>query len=157
MKRRSLELMVGFFVTAGFAALIFVSLQAANLGNLSMNSKSYTVTAYFDNIGGLKPRAPVKSAGVVVGRVKGVTFDSKTFQARVELAIASQYHFPIDSSAQILTAGLLGEQYIGILAGGEDTDWTDGAKVERTQSAVVLENLISQFLYQSAEKNGKKP
>lgn len=154
MKRKTLELLVGVFVVAGFAALAFISLQAANLGNFSMGSSTYQVNAQFDNIGGLKPRAPVKSAGVVVGRVKTIAFDPESFQAKVVLEIDSRYKFPVDSSAKILTAGLLGEQYIGISAGGEDGDWKDGSKVESTQSAVVLENLISQFLFNSAEKAG---
>ncbi len=151
MKRLNLELMVGLFIVLGFAAFVFSALQAANLGNLNVNAHTYTVTARFDNIGGLKPRASVKSAGVVVGRVKSVTFDQETFQAKVEISVDSRYLFPVDSSLKILTSGLLGEQYIGISAGGEDENWKDGSVAERTQSAVVLENLIGQFLYQSAE------
>ena len=154
MKRLNLELMVGLFIVLGFAAFVFSALQAANLGNLNVNAHTYTVTARFDNIGGLKPRASVKSAGVVVGRVKSVTFDQETFQAKVEISVDSRYLFPVDSSLKILTSGLLGEQYIGISAGGEDENWKDGSVAEHTQSAVVLENLIGQFLYQSAEKGG---
>lgn len=154
MKRLNLELMVGLFIVLGFAAFVFSALQAANLGNLNVNAHTYTVTARFDNIGGLKPRASVKSAGVVVGRVKSVTFDQETFQAKVEISVDSRYLFPVDSSLKILTSGLLGEQYIEISAGGEDENWKDGSVAERTQSAVVLENLIGQFLYQSAEKGG---
>lgn len=154
MKRLNLELMVGLFIVLGFAAFVFSALQAANLGNLNVNAHTYTVTARFDNIGGLKPRASVKSAGVVVGRVKSVTFDQETYQAKVEISVDSRYLFPVDSSLKILTSGLLGEQYIGISAGGEDENWKDGSVAERTQSAVVLENLIGQFLYQSAEKGG---
>ena len=154
MKRLNLELMVGLFIVLGFAAFVFSALQAANLGNLNVNAHTYTVTARFDNIGGLKPRASVKSAGVVVGRVKSVTFDQETFQAKVEISVDSRYLFPVDSSLKILTSGLLGEQYIGISAGGEDENWKDGSVAERTQSAVVLENPIGQFLYQSAEKCG---
>ena len=144
MKRLNLELMVGLFIVLGFAAFVFSALQAANLGNLNVNAHTYTVTARFDNIGGLKPRASVKSAGVVVGRVKSVTFDQETFQAKVEISVDSRYLFPVDSSLKILTSGLLGEQYIGISAGGEDENWKDGSVAERTQSAVVLENLIGQ-------------
>ena len=154
MKRLNLELMVGLFIVLGFAAFVFSALQAANLGNLNVNAHTYTVTARFDNIGGLKPRASVKSAGVVVGRVKSVTFDQETAQAKVEISVDSRYLFPVDSSLKVLTSGLLGEQYIGISAGGEDENWKDGSVAERTQSAVVLENLIGQFLYQSAEKGG---
>ena len=154
MKRLNLELMFVLFIVHGFAAFVLSALQAANLGNLNVNAHTYTVTARFDNIGGLKPRASVKSAGVVVGRVKSVTFDQETFQAKVEISVDSRYLFPVDSSLKILTSGLLGEQYIGISAGGEDENWKDGSVAERTQSAVVLENLIGQFLYQSAEKGG---
>ena len=154
MKRLNLELMVGLFIVLGFAAFVFSALQAANLGNLNVNAHTYTVTARFDNIGGLKPRASVKSAGVVVGRVKSVTLYQETFQAKVEISVDIRYLFPVDSSLKILTSGLLGEQYIGISAGGEDENWKDGSVAERTQSAVVLENLIGQFLYQSAEKGG---
>ncbi len=152
MERKTLEFCVGLFVLMGFVALLFVSLQAANLGNFSLSAKSYELNANFDNIGGLKPRAPVKSAGVVVGRVKSISFDQSTFQARVVLNIDSAYKFPEDSSAQILTAGLLGEQYVGISAGGADGDMQPGAQFEQTQSAVVLESLISQFMLQFAEK-----
>ena len=152
MQRRTLEFCVGLFVLMGFVALLFVSLQAANLGNFSFNAKTYELNANFDNIGGLKPRAPVKSAGVVVGRVKAINFDPTTFQAHVLLNIDSAYQIPEDSSAQILTAGLLGEQYVGISAGGADGNMQPGACFEQTQSAVVLENLISQFMLQFAEK-----
>ena len=120
MERKSLEFFVGLFVLAGFIALLFISMQAANLGNFSVNSHTYEVSANFDNIGGLKVRAPVKSAGVVVGRVKSISFDQETFQAKVQMDIDDQFKFPVDSSANILTSGLLGEQYIGILAGGEE-------------------------------------
>ena len=154
MKRLNLELMVGLFIVLGFAAFVFSALQAANLGNLNVNAHTYTVTARFDNIGGLKPRASVKSAGVVVGRVKSVTFDQETFQAKVEISVDSRYLFPVDSSLKILTSGLLGEQYIGSSAGGEAENGTDGSGAERTRSAVVVESLIGQFLYQSAEKGG---
>ncbi len=154
MKRLNLELMVGLFIVLGFAAFVFSALQAANLGNLNVNAHTYTVTARFDNIGGLKPRASVKSAGVVVGRVKSVTFDQETFQAKVEISVDSRYLFPVDSSLKILTSGLLGEQYIGISAGGEDENWKDGSVAERTQSAVVLENRLGQCLYQSADRGG---
>ena len=156
MERKTVEFCVGLFVLLGFLALIFVSLQAANLGNFSWNAKTYELSANFDNIGGLKPRAPVKSAGVVVGRVKEITFDQASFQATVVLNIESRYKFPADSSAQILTSGLLGEEYSGISAGGADEDMAPGARFEQTQSAVVLENLISQFMLQFAEKGGSE-
>jgi len=129
--------------------LLFLALQSANL--LSLNfQKTYAVTARFDNIGGLKPQTAVKSAGVVVGRVESITFDDKNFQASVTLALQSRYSFPKDSSLKILTSGLLGEQYIGIEAGAEEKTLQAGDTVTATQSAVELENLISQFLYSKA-------
>ena len=155
-KNRSLEFYVGIFVVLGFAAMRFMALQAANLGSFTFGHKSYTVTAAFDNIGGLKPRAAVKSAGVVVGRVQTVVFDPETFQARVTMAIDAAYPFPTDSSAKILTAGLLGEQYVGIEPGADEENLKTGSEIRRTQSAVVLETLISQFMYNTAEKSGQK-
>ncbi|KAB7650592.1 outer membrane lipid asymmetry maintenance protein MlaD [Sutterella faecalis] len=154
-KTRSLEIMVGFFIVLGFAAALFMALQAANLGSFSFGHKTYAVTADFDNIGGLKARAAVKSAGVVVGRVRSVVFDPETFQARVTMDMDAKYPFPDDSSAKILTSGLLGEQYVGIEAGADDKNLEEGSVIRRTQSAVVLENLISQFLYSKAEDGGK--
>ena len=154
-KTRSLEIVVGFFIVLGFAAALFMALQAANLGSFSFGHKTYAVTADFDNIGGLKARAAVKSAGVVVGRVRSVVFDPETFQARVTMDMDAKYPFPDDSSAKILTSGLLGEQYVGIEAGADDKNLEEGSVIRRTQSAVVLENLISQFLYSKAEDGGK--
>ena len=149
MQRSKLDVWVGLFVVLGAAAILFLALKSANL--LSMNFQStYTISARFDNIGGLKRQAAVKSAGVVVGRVASVTFDDKTFQATVTMALESQYKFPKDSSLKILTSGLLGEQYIGIEAGAEVDHLTDGERIQITQSAVVLENLISKFLYNKA-------
>jgi phospholipid/cholesterol/gamma-HCH transport system substrate-binding protein len=133
----------------GGAAILFLAMQAANLLSLSFQS-TYRVEARFDNIGGLKPKSAVRSGGVVVGRVDAITFDDKTFQARVALALESRYKFPKDSSLKILTSGLLGDQYIGIEAGAEDKILGDGDVVTSTQSAVVLENLIGQFLYNKA-------
>lgn len=156
MNRKTIEFLVGIFVLVGFMALLFVALQAANLSNFNASAKTYTVSAHFDNVGGLKPRAPVKSAGVVVGRVKTIEFDQKTFQAKVTMTLDAAYKFPADSSVKILTSGLLGEQYLGISAGGEDDNLEEGSKIEHTQSAVVLENLISQFLFQTAEKGTAK-
>ena len=149
MQRSSNEVWVGLLVLIGTAALLFLALQSANL--LSLNfQKTYTVSAMFDNIGGLKKQAAIKSAGVVVGRVKEIVFDGKSYQARVVMAIESQHQFPKDSSLKILTSGLLGEQYIGIEAGAEEKVLAEGDKVQDTQSAVVLENLISRFLYNKA-------
>jgi phospholipid/cholesterol/gamma-HCH transport system substrate-binding protein len=149
MQRSKNDIWVGLFVLLGAAAVLFLALQSANL--LSLNwSSNYRVTAQFDNIGGLKPKAALKSAGVVVGRVESITFDDKSFRARVTLAIENRYAFPKDSSLKILTAGLLGEQYIGIEAGAEEKLLANGDKLSSTQSAIVLENLISQFLYSKA-------
>jgi phospholipid/cholesterol/gamma-HCH transport system substrate-binding protein len=144
---------VGLFVLLGFAALAFLALRAGNLSTFSF-APTYTLTAAFDNVGGLKVGAPVKSAGVVVGRVGQISFDDKTFQAMASFKMQSQYHFPQDTSAAILTAGLLGEQYIGLNAGSDSESLADGGKIRFTQSAVVLEQLISKFLYGSAATQG---
>ncbi|AGU48331.1 putative ABC transporter, substrate-binding protein [Variovorax paradoxus B4] len=157
MQRSNNDIWVGLFVLIGGAALLFLALQSANL--LSLNfQKTYNVTARFDNIGGLKPQTAVKSAGVVVGRVESIAFDDKSFQASVTLALQNRYSFPKDSSLKILTSGLLGEQYIGIEAGAEEKNLKAGDTITATQSAVVLENLISQFLYsKAAEGNTSTP
>ena len=147
-----INFLVGLFVLGGIIALLFLALQAANLSSFS-TSKSYEVTAYFDNIGGLKARAPVRSAGVLVGRVKSISYDNDTFQAKVVISMENQFKFPADTSAKILTAGLIGEQYIGLQPGADDKDLTNGGRIEFTQSAVVLENLISQFMFNKAEEN----
>ncbi len=149
MQRSDRDVWVGFFVLLGMLALVFLALQSANLLSLSFE-RGYEVTAKFDNIGGLKPKAAVKSSGVVVGRVEKITFDDKTFQARVTLSMDKRYAFPKDSSLKILTSGLLGEQYIGIEAGADAANLAAGDTISTTQSAVVLENLISQFLYSKA-------
>jgi phospholipid/cholesterol/gamma-HCH transport system substrate-binding protein len=151
MNRKATDFWVGLFVLLGFGALAFLALKAGNLASFS-TSESYSVSAKFDNIGGLKPRAPVKSAGVVVGRVQSIGFDDKQFQAVVTLSLDKQYKFPKDSSAKILTSGLLGEQYIGIEPGGDLANLVEGTPIKMTQSAVVLENLISQFLYGKANE-----
>ncbi len=153
MQRSNKDIWVGLFVLIGAAALLFLALQSANLLGLNFQ-KTYTVTARFDNIGGLKPQTAVKSAGVVVGRVESITFDDKNFQASVTLALQSRYSFPKDSSLKILTSGLLGEQYIGIEAGIDDKNLQAGDVITATQSAVVLENLIGQFLYSKAAEGG---
>jgi phospholipid/cholesterol/gamma-HCH transport system substrate-binding protein len=144
---------VGLFVVIGAAALLFLALQAGNLLSLSFDD-TYTVDAKFDNIGGLKPKAAVKSAGVVVGRVDSIVFDDKSFQARVRLNLQRSYNFPRDTSAKILTSGLLGEQYIGLEAGADERNLAAGDTISQTQSAVVLENLIGQFLYNKAADAG---
>ena len=156
MQRSSKDVWVGLFVLLGAAALLFLALKAANLVTLNFDS-GYEVTARFDNIGGLKPKAAVKSAGVVVGRVDSITFDDKSFQARVALSMDPRYAFPKDSSLKILTSGLLGEQYVGIEAGADAKNLVAGDTISATQSAVVLENLISQFLYSKAADGPDTP
>ncbi|MFN3295611.1 outer membrane lipid asymmetry maintenance protein MlaD [Caldimonas sp.] len=147
------DVWVGLFVLLGGAALLFLALQAGNLLSLSFE-ETYRVQARFDNIGGLKPRSAVRSAGVVVGRVESITFDDQTYQARVTLSLEKRFAFPKDSSAKILTAGLLGEQYIGLEPGAEEQVLAEGDTITQTQSAVVLENLISQFLFNRAAEAG---
>ena len=149
MERKSLDVWVGLFVVLGMAALLFLALNAGHRTALSF-AKTYAISAKFDNIGGLKPQAPVKGAGVVVGRVDEIRFDDKTYQALVTMNIQVGYKFPKDSSAKILTAGLLGEQYVGIEAGGDMNNLVAGDKISRTSSATVLEDLINQFIYSKA-------
>ena len=153
MQRSKNDLWVGLFVLIGAAAVLFLALKSANLLSFNFDS-TYQVTAKFDNIGGLKSGAAVKSAGVVVGRVESITFDDKTYQARATLALQSRYAFPKDSSLKILTSGLLGEQYIGVEAGAEEKNLSAGDTIKATQSAVILENLISQFLFSKASEGG---
>jgi phospholipid/cholesterol/gamma-HCH transport system substrate-binding protein len=149
MERSKSDIWVGLFVLIGAAAILFLALQSANLLSLSLQP-TYRVVAKFDNIGGLKRQAAVKSAGVVVGRVESITFDDKSYQARVTLALENRFAFPKDSSLKILTSGLLGEQYIGVEAGADEKTLAAGDTITTTQSAVVLENLIGQFLYNKA-------
>jgi phospholipid/cholesterol/gamma-HCH transport system substrate-binding protein len=153
MQRSKNDVWVGLFVLIGAVAILFLALQSANLLSLSFQ-KTYQVTAKFDNVGGLKPKAAVRSAGVVVGRVEKMVFDDKTFQARVTIALESRYAFPKDSSLKILTSGLLGEQYLGMEPGAEDKVLAAGDTISSTQSALVLESLISQFLFSKAADSG---
>ena len=148
-----LDLWVGLFVCAGIGALLVLALKVGNMSGFSV-ADTYKVYAEFDNVGGLKPRAPVKSAGVVVGRVSEVAFDNKSFRARVTLHVDKRYQFPKDSSASILTSGLLGEQYIGMDGGGDEQMLKEGDRLLITQSAVVLEKIIGQFLYGKAAETG---
>lgn len=151
MSKRILDIWVGAFVLAGFASIMFLALKVANQSTFALAAAdSYRVEAKFDNIGGLKVRAPVKSAGVLVGRVAGIRFDNESFEAVVTMQVDSAYRFPRDTSAKILTSGLLGEQYIGLSAGGDVANLKDGDTLKITQSAIVLENLIGQFLYSKA-------
>ncbi len=152
MERTTIDLWVGIFVALGLAALLGLAMKVGNLTTSGIG-ETYTVTANFENIGGLKPRAPVKSAGVVVGRVSDITFDGTTFEAVVGLSIDKRYAFPKDTFANIYTAGLLGEQYIGLEAGGDEVALVNGDKILQTQDAVVLEKMISQFLYNKASES----
>ena len=153
MNRSTLDLWVGIFVTIGIGAILFLSLKVGNLLTVS-NDKGYTLEAEFDNIGSLKLRAPVKAAGVVVGRVEGIKLDPRTYQALVTLRIERGYEFTKDTIASILTSGLLGEVYIGLDSGGDTKMLADGDKIARTQSALVLEKLIGQFLFDKAASAG---
>ena len=148
MSRKTIDLWVGIFAVLGIAAIFFLSLRVSTVQTSS--GAPYTVYTWFDNIGGLKVRAPVKSSGVVVGRVAAIRLDTQKYRAEVTLAIDPAYPFPRDTVAAILTSGLLGEQYVGLNPGGEDDMLASGDTITMTQSAVVLENLISQFLYNSA-------
>jgi len=153
MSKRGIETLVGLFVLLGILALTFIALKAANLASFG-HRDGYALQARFDNIGGLKVRAPVRSAGVTVGRVTAIRLDSKSFQGLVTMEIDRDLQFPKDSSAKIQTAGLLGDQYVGLEAGGDDKNLSAGDTITQTQSAVVLENLISQFLFNKAADAG---
>lgn len=149
MERTTIDLWVGIFAAAGAAAIFGLAMKVGNLTSSTIG-ETYNVTAAFENIGGLKPRAPVKSAGVVVGRINSIQFDNKSFEAIVTINVDKRYAFPKDTFANIYTAGLLGEQYIGLEAGGDPENLKDGDKITHTQDAVVLEKMISQFLYNKA-------
>jgi phospholipid/cholesterol/gamma-HCH transport system substrate-binding protein len=152
MNTRTLELLVGLFVAAGLAALFMLAMSVSNLASYG-NSDGYTIKARFDNVGGLKPRSPVSASGVRVGQVTGIQYDSEGYEAIVTMSIQPQYDkFPIDTAASILTSGLLGEQYIGLEPGAEEEYLTMGAEVDITQSALVLEQIIGQFLYSKADE-----
>ena len=155
MNRSAIDLWVGVFVVTGIAALLFLALKVGNLATFS-SGQSYQVYAKFANIGSLKARAPIKSAGVVVGRVSFVRFDNESYEAIVEMNLDANYQFPRDTTAKILTSGILGEQYIGLEAGGDGVMLKSGDRLRLTQSAVVLENLISQFLFNKASEGGKE-
>jgi len=151
MERTTLDLWVGIFVVAGIAALVMLAMKVGNLGTYNM-SETYQVNAYFTNIGGLKPKASIKSAGVLVGRVTGITLDTERYEAKVEMSLDRRYLFPRDTFANILTSGLLGEQYIGLMPGGDSEMLKDGEVIKKTQSATVLEELIGKFIYNKAEE-----
>jgi phospholipid/cholesterol/gamma-HCH transport system substrate-binding protein len=149
INRSKIDLAVGFFVAIGILALVFLALKVGNLVNFSM-SEGYRLETRFDNIGGLKVRAPVKSAGVVVGRIEAIQLDPETYEAVIDLRIAPEYRFTKDTIASILTSGLLGEQYISLESGGEAEYLKNGERVTKTQSAMILEKLIGQFLFNKA-------
>ena len=151
MNKTVLDLWVGLFVVAGIAALLFLTLKVGSM-NAVNPSDSYEVVARFENIGGLKSRAPIKSAGVVVGRVADIRFDNEVYEAAVTLRLDKRYAFPKDSTAAIMTSGLLGEQYVGLEAGGDSVKLKDKDRILITQDAVVLENLIGKFLYGKAQE-----
>lgn len=154
MGKKSIETLVGGFVLLGIVGLVFLSLQAANLTSFFGQGDTYTLQARFDNIGGLKTRAPVRSAGVTVGRVTAIGLDPKTYEGVVTMAVNVGVSFPKDSAAKILTSGLLGDQYVGIEPGGDEQDLKPGDRIVQTQGAVVLENLIGQFLFNRAADAG---
>lgn len=150
---KRVEFVVGIFVLLGILALAFLALRAGNLSTFSLQP-NYTVSAYFDNVGSLKKRSAVKSNGVVVGRVKDISFDNQQYRAIVELDIEKQYQFPTDTSAAIKTQGLIGEQYLDLSPGADDEVLADGGNIIYTQSALVIEDLISRFLFSTADKQG---
>ena len=150
MERTTLDLWVGMFVVAGVAALVVLAMKVGNLSTYNV-SESYQLQAYFSNIGGLKPKASIKSAGVLVGRVTEINLDTERYEARVVMSIDKRYLFPRDTFANILTSGLLGEQYIGLAPGGDTEMLKGGEVIKKTQSAVVLEDMIGKFLYNKAE------
>ena len=154
MQRTTIDLWVGVFVVAGIAALVMLAMKVGNLSTYNV-SETYQVHAYFSNIGGLKPKASIKSAGVLVGRVVEIALDTERYEAKVIMSLDKRYQFPKDTFANILTSGLLGEQYIGLMPGGDEQMLKDGEQLKKTQSAMVLEDLIGQFLYSKAEESAK--
>ena len=151
MNTRTIEIMVGLFVAAALAALFMLALKVSNLASYGEN-EGYDLVAHFDNIGGLKVRSPVSAGGVRIGQVTAINYDNKRYDAAVTITVSPQYHFPKDTSASILTAGLLGEQYIGLEPGAEDDALQPGERIELTQSALVLEQIIGQFLFSKAQE-----
>ena len=154
MERTTLDLWVGIFVVAGIAALVMLAMKVGNLGTYNM-SETYQVHAYFTNIGGLKTKASIKSSGVLVGRVTGISLDTERYEANVVMSLDKRYQFPKDTFADIRTSGLLGEQYIGLVPGGDTEMLHDGEQIKMTQSAMVLEDLIGKFIYNRASESTK--
>lgn len=151
MERTTVDLWVGVFVVAGIAALVMLAMKVGNLGTYNV-SETYQVHAYFSNIGGLKPKASIKSAGVLVGRVTDITLDTERYEAKVVMDLDKRYQFPKDTFANIMTSGLLGEQYIGLIPGGDEQMLKNGEQLKKTQSAIVLEEMIGKFLYSKADE-----
>jgi phospholipid/cholesterol/gamma-HCH transport system substrate-binding protein len=154
MERTALDLWVGMFVVAGIAALVMLAMKVGNLSTYNV-SETYQVHAYFSNIGGLKPKASIRSAGVLVGRVTSISLDTEKYEANVVMNVDKRYQFPKDTFANILTSGLLGEQYIGLVPGGDSEMLKDGELLKQTQSAMVLEDLIGKFMYSKAAEPTK--
>lgn len=154
MERTKLDLWVGMFVVAGIAALVMLAMKVGNLSTYNV-SETYQVQAYFSNIGGLKPKASIRSAGVLVGRVTDITLDTERYEAKVSMSLDKRYQFPKDTFANILTSGLLGEQYIGLVPGGDSEMIKAGDVIKKTQSAMVLEDLIGKFIYSKADEAAK--
>ena len=154
MQRTTIDLWVGIFVVAGIAALVMLAMKVGNLGTYNV-SETYQLHAYFSNIGGLKPKASIRSAGVVVGRVKDIMLDTERYEARVVMSLDKRYLFPKDTFANILTSGLLGEQYIGLMPGGDEEMLKEGEQMKKTQSAIVLEDLIGKLLYSKVDESAK--
>ena len=150
MERTTVDLWVGMFVVGGIAALVMLAMKVGNLSTYNV-SETYQVQAYFSNIGGLKPKASIKSAGVLVGRVTDISLDAERYEAKVTMSVDKRYQFPTDTYANILTSGLLGEQYIGLIPGGDEQMLKAGEQIKHTQSAVVMEELISKFIYSKAD------
>lgn len=154
MERTTLDLWVGAFVVAGIAALVVLAMKVGNLSTYNV-SDTYQLDAYFTNIGGLKPKASIKVAGVLVGRVTAISLDTQRYEAKVTMSIDKRYQFPRDTFANILTSGLLGEQYVGLMPGADDKMLKNGGEVKHTQSAMVLEDLIGKFMYNKAAEGAK--
>jgi len=149
------DTLVGLFVASGILGLFFLAMQVSNLSSF-VNEDSYTITARFENSGGLKVKSPVSAAGVKIGRVTAIIFDPKTYESVVKMSINSKYNtIPDDTTASIFTAGLLGEQYVNLDAGGSDTPLKNNGKIEITQSAIILEKALGQFLFKSAAEDKK--
>lgn len=152
MKTRNLEIVVGAFVVLAVLAMVMLSLKMSNLASYGDEGDVYEVTAQFENIGGLKVRSPVSAGGVRVGKVANISYNNQAFTAQVTLQLEDKYQFPLDTSASILTAGLLGEQYVGLMPGADEENLRQGDEIELTQSALVLEQVIGQFLYSKAQE-----